>query len=51
MKGIGYYNGGYKAMLEILQYYTSGFWVWAGLTFGLAVLALPFTALAERIGK
>jgi len=38
-------------MLEILQYYTSGFWVWVGLTFGVAVIMLPLTAFAERIKK
>ena len=38
-------------MLEILQYYTSGFLVWAGITFGIAVIILPFITLADRIGK
>lgn len=25
-------------MLEILQFYVSGFWTWAGITIGLAIL-------------
>lgn len=25
-------------MLEILQFYVSGFWVWLGLTFALAIV-------------
>jgi hypothetical protein len=25
-------------MLEILQFYVSSFWVWAGLTFGISVI-------------
>ncbi|MFG6500123.1 hypothetical protein [Sulfitobacter sp. 1A15106] len=24
-------------MLEVLQFYVSGFWVWAGLTVGLTI--------------
>jgi hypothetical protein len=32
-------------MLEILQYYTSGFWVWAGITAGLAVFGGYFAAV------
>lgn len=26
-------------MLEVLQFYVSGFWTWIGLTIGLAVVA------------
>lgn len=25
-------------MLEILQFYVSGFWVWAGITIGLSIV-------------
>ncbi len=25
-------------MLEILQFYVSGFWVWLGITFGVALV-------------
>lgn len=25
-------------MLEIIQFYVSGFWVWVGLTFGPAII-------------
>lgn len=27
-------------MLEIMEFYVSGFWVWAGLTFGLLIIAI-----------
>lgn len=33
-------------MLQILEYYTSGFWVWSGLTIGLAIVV---TGAAEII--
>lgn len=26
-------------MLELLQFYVSGFWVWAGITIGMSVVA------------
>ena len=35
-------------MVEVLEYYTSGFWVWAGITFGIALIMIP---LAERLCK
>jgi D-alanyl-lipoteichoic acid acyltransferase DltB (MBOAT superfamily) len=25
-------------MLEILQFYVSGFWVWLGITFGMVIM-------------
>lgn len=33
-------------MLEILQFYVSGFWVWAGITFGLVIICTAFTDFA-----
>lgn len=39
-------------MLEILQYYTSGFWVWAGITtliiLVLASVGIPIKNIAKR---
>jgi len=26
-------------MVEVLMYYTSGFWVWLGITLGLSIVA------------
>lgn len=38
-------------MLEILQFYVSGFWTWAGLTFGLAMLGAILDGLLRRRNK
>jgi hypothetical protein len=35
-------------MLEILQYYTSGFWVWAGITMGIAVVGAYLCAVISE---
>ena len=37
-------------MLEVLQFYVSGFWTWAGLTIGLSAgsSAITATLLAIR---
>lgn len=37
-------------MLEVLEFYVSGFWVWCGLTIGLSfvVSAITATILAVR---
>lgn len=31
-------------MLEVLQFYVSGFWIWAGLTIGLSITVSAVTA-------
>ena len=31
-------------MLEVLQFYVSGFWIWAGITLGMAIM---LTVLAD----
>lgn len=34
-------------MLEVLQFYVSGFWTWLGLTIGLyIVVSVPFAIIA-----
>lgn len=37
-------------MLEVLQFYVSGFWVWLGLTIGMAVMSHGLLALVGVIG-
>lgn len=32
-------------MLEVLQFYVSGFWTWLGLTIGLGLVAESVTGL------
>lgn len=34
-------------MLEVLQFYVSGFWTWAGITIGLLVIV---AGIAEALG-
>ena len=36
-------------MLEFFQFYVSSFWIWAGLTIGLAVLLHGIAAMIEVI--
>jgi len=39
-------------MLEILQLYVSGFWVWLGLTWGLAIVVKGMvSAIATLLGR
>lgn len=38
-------------MLEVLQYYTSSFWVWLGITIGLYVLVALIALLFGVIIK
>ena len=38
-------------MLEILQFYVSGFWVWLGITVGLVYVGVAAGGIAEAIGK
>jgi hypothetical protein len=39
-------------MLEILQFYVSGFWVWLGITCGLyVVLAMGAMVLTAIVGR
>jgi hypothetical protein len=38
-------------MLEILQFYVSGFWVWQGITAGMAVALQALAVVAEVIIK
>tara|TARA_B110000908_G_scaffold164460_1_gene212535 strand:+ start:2706 stop:2876 length:171 start_codon:yes stop_codon:yes gene_type:complete len=38
-------------MLEILQFYVSGFWVWLGITYGLCVIAWCFAIIMDAVGK
>lgn len=34
-------------MIEILQFYTSGLWIWAGLTIPLAMVVSIFAIIFE----
>ena len=34
-------------MLEILQFYVSGFWTWLGITIGLSVVAEAITGIGK----
>jgi hypothetical protein len=36
-------------MLEVLQFYVSGFWVWAGITWGLVALGAAISQLARSV--
>ena len=36
-------------MLEILQFYVSGFWVWLGITVGLVYIGVAVSGIAEAI--
>jgi hypothetical protein len=36
-------------MLEILQFYVSGFWVWLGITFGIAIMLLTASIAVHAI--
>ncbi|MGD9862558.1 MAG: hypothetical protein AB7S99_05030 [Pseudodonghicola sp.] len=36
-------------MLDILQLYVSGFWVWLGITVGIAVLGQAIVGLCAAI--
>ena len=36
-------------MLAILEYYTSGFWVWAGITFGVAYVCLGAASVIRAL--
>ena len=42
-------------MIEVLQFYVSGFWIWAGITFGIALvtnsIALASISLVKTIRK
>ena len=42
-------------MLEILQFYVSGFWVWLGIAVGLVIVvsysAMAIAAIAEAFRK
>lgn len=42
-------------MLEILQFYVSGFWVWAGITIGiytaLSLVMIPLAAICEALAR
>ena len=38
-------------MLEILQFYVSGFWVWLGITIGLVYVTVAAGGIAEAIVK
>lgn len=42
-------------MLEVLQFYVSSFWVWAGITIGLytvlALLLLSIAAICEAVAR
>ena len=36
-------------MLEILQFYVSGFWVWLGITIGIEICALFFIFIIRAL--
>ena len=36
-------------MMEILQFYVSGFWTWAGITIGLSVVASALMGATGRL--
>ena len=38
-------------MLEILQFYVSGFWVWLGITYGLCVIAWCSAIIMDAVLK
>jgi len=38
-------------MLEILQFYVSSFWVWAGITFGLIYVGIALAGIVEAWRK
>lgn len=40
-------------MMEVLQFYVSGFWVWVGITIGMGVVASGLAGLfySTRGGK
>jgi len=39
-------------MLEVLQFYVSGFWVWVGLTWGLVIVVHGVTlVIAALLGR
>lgn len=37
-------------MLEILQFYVSGFWIWLGLTVGIYMVMVIFIGLFAALG-
>jgi ABC-type multidrug transport system permease subunit len=38
-------------VLEILQFYVSGFWVWLGITIGISFIGAAFAGVAGSIAK
>jgi hypothetical protein len=38
-------------MLEILQFYVSGFWVWLGITIGLYTFMVALLGVAAALGS
>jgi hypothetical protein len=36
-------------MIEVLQFYVSSFWVWAGITYGLIALVGIFCQLVRSV--
>lgn len=37
--------------MEILQFYVSGFWIWAGLTIGLSVVVTGLAGIVSVVRR
>lgn len=38
-------------MLEILKFYVSGFWTWAGITFGISIIGVAIVDVIKSLRK